>query len=44
LDEKERRKFTSVFKAKLAIEVIKEDFTIQELASKHQVQPSVEKL
>ena len=38
--KKERRKFTSAFKAKVAIEAIKEDMTIQELASKHQVHPS----
>jgi transposase-like protein len=38
--KKERRKFTSAFKAKVAIEAIKEDKTIQELASKHQVYPS----
>ena len=38
--KKERRKFTSAFKAKVAIEAIKEDKTIQELASKHQVHPS----
>ncbi len=33
--KKERRKFTSAFKAKVAIEAIKEDKTIQELAAKH---------
>jgi transposase len=38
--KKERRKFTSAFKAKVAIEAIKEDKTIQELASKHGVHPS----
>ena len=38
--KKERRKFTSAFKAKVAIEAIKEDKTIQELAAKHQVHPS----
>lgn len=38
--KKERRKFTSAFKAKVAIEAIKEDMTIQELAVKHQVHPS----
>ena len=38
--KKERRKFSSAFKAKVAIEAIKEDKTIQELASKHQVHPS----
>ena len=38
--KKERRKFTSAFKTKVAIEAIKEDMTIQELASKHQVHPS----
>ena len=38
--KKERRKFTSAFKAKVAIEAIKEDMTIQELSVKHQVHPS----
>jgi transposase len=38
--KKERRKFTSAFKAKVAIEAIKEDMTIQELALKHQVHPN----
>ena len=32
--KKERRKFTSAFKAKVAVEAIKEDLTIQELAVK----------
>ena len=41
--KKERRKFTSVFRAKVAIEEIKEDMTIQELASKHQVHTSQRK-
>ena len=31
----ERRKFSASFKAKVAIEAIKEDKTLQELASKH---------
>ena len=38
--KKERRKFTSAFKAKVAIEAIKEVMTIQELSVKHQVHPS----
>ena len=38
--KKERRKFTSAFKAKVAVEAIKEDLTIQELAVKHQVHPN----
>jgi len=38
--KKERRKFTSAFKAKVAVEAIKEDLTIQELALKHQVHPN----
>lgn len=33
--KKERRKFSAAFKAKVAIEAIKEDKTLQELASKH---------
>lgn len=33
--KKERRKFSASFKAKVAIEAIKEDKTLQELASKH---------
>ena len=38
--KKERRKFTSAFKAKVVIEAIKEDMTIQEISVKHQVHPS----
>lgn len=38
--KKERRKFSSAFKAKVAIEAIKEDLTTQELAAKHQIHPS----
>ena len=38
--KKERRKFTSAFKAKVAVEAIKEDLTIQELAVKQQVHPN----
>ena len=38
--KKERRKFTSAFKAKVAVEAIKENLTIQELAVKHQVHPN----
>ncbi len=38
--KKERRKFTSVFKAKVTVEAIKEDLTIQEFAVKHQVHPN----
>jgi len=33
--KKERRKFSASFKAKVAIEAIKEDKTLQELSSKH---------
>jgi transposase len=39
--KKERGKFTSAFKAKVAIEAIKEDMTIQELSVKHQVHPYI---
>lgn len=35
--KKERRKFSSSFKAKVAIEAIKEVSTIQELASKYEI-------
>jgi transposase-like protein len=35
--KKERRKFSSSFKAKVAIEAIKEVSTLQELASKYEI-------
>ena len=35
--KKERRKFSASFKAKVALEALKEDKTLQELASKHGV-------
>ncbi|MGJ1211251.1 transposase [Sphingobacterium multivorum] len=38
MDEKTRRKFSASFKAKVAIEAIKEQQTIHELASKYEVQ------
>ncbi len=38
--KKERRKFSPSFKAKLAIEAIKEASTLQELASKYSLHPT----
>ncbi len=38
--KKERRKFTASFKAKVAVEAIKEANTVQELASKYQIHPT----
>jgi transposase len=35
-----RRKFSSKFKTKVVLEVLKEQQTIQELASKHEVHPN----
>ena len=35
-----RRRFTADFKAKVALEALRGDKTIQELASKHQVHPN----
>lgn len=38
--KKERRKFSASFKAKVAIEAIKEVSTVQELASKYDIHPT----
>lgn len=38
--KKERRKFSASFKAKVAIEAIKEVQTVQELASKYEIHPT----
>ncbi len=38
--KKERRKFSASFKAKVALEAVKEVSTIQELASKYQLHPT----
>ena len=38
--KKSRRKFSSKFKSKVAIEALKERNTIQELASKYEVHPN----
>lgn len=38
--KKERRKFSASFKAKVALEAIKERDTIQQLASKYEVHPN----
>ena len=34
-----RRRFTSDFKSRVALEAMRDDKTIQEIASKHQVHP-----
>jgi len=38
--KRERRKFSASFKAKVAIEAIKEASTVQDLASKYQIHPT----
>lgn len=38
--KKERRKFSAAFKAKVALEALKEQKTLQELASKYAVHPN----
>lgn len=38
--KKGRRKFSSKFKAQVAIDALKEQMTLQQLASKHDVHPS----
>ncbi|WP_026632837.1 transposase, partial [Dyadobacter alkalitolerans] len=38
--KKERRKFSASFKAKVAIEAIKEVSTVQDLASKYEIHPT----
>ena len=35
-----RRRFTSGFKSRIALEAMRGDKTIQEIASKHQVHPN----
>ena len=35
-----RRKFTDQFKAKIALEALRGDFTIQEIAARHQLLPN----
>lgn len=37
---KNKRKFTSSFKAKVALEALKEQLTLSELSSKYELQPS----
>lgn len=37
---KTRRKFSAEFKAKVALEAIKEQLTVSELAAKHQLHPN----
>jgi len=38
--KKERKKFSAAFKAKVALEAIKERDTIQQLASKYEIHPN----
>ncbi|KAA1244684.1 transposase [Aquimarina sp. RZ0] len=38
--KKSRRKFSSAFKAKVALEAIKDQLTLQEIASKFDIHPS----
>jgi transposase-like protein len=37
---KTRRKFSAEFKAKVAVEAIKEQLTVSELAAKHEIHPN----
>lgn len=38
--KRERRKFSAAFKAKVALEALKEQSTLQELASKYELHPN----
>ena len=40
MNQKQKRKFSSDFKAKVAIEAIKEHLTIEEISKKYDLHPS----
>ena len=40
MEKKSRRKFTAEFKAKVALEAIRERHTVEELARKHELHPT----
>jgi len=40
MEKKSRRKFTAEFKAKVALEAIRERYTVEELARKHELHPT----
>lgn len=40
MEPKSRRKFSAEFKAKIAIEAIKERYSIEEIAHKHEIHPN----
>ena len=40
MEKRSRRKFTAEFKTKLVLEALKEKYTIEELARKHELHPN----
>ena len=40
MEKRSRRKFTAEFKAKVVLEALKEKYTIEELARKHELHPN----
>ncbi len=40
MERKSRRKFSAEFKAKIVIEALKEKYTIEEIARKHELHPN----
>ena len=40
MEKRSRRKFTAEFKAKIVLEALKEKYTIEELARKHELHPN----